>query len=501
MSILHIIEIIIFIAASLGIYKFFRMKKYQMPTCMAVIALLFLVLVFQFVFFPGSGGPTIIFRGGERLNLEVGTAYDESTVSASDGMTDLTSLLKAEGTVDTSVVGEYTIRYTMEYKGETYYKERIICVVDTTAPVINLGEKTAFAATDNYDGDLTASVQVTTEKQADGKYLLTYTVTDSSGNQATATRTVDTMDTEAPVVTLNGNKVKTILVGETYTDEGVTAVDNMDGDISGKVQSSCGGEFKGETAGVYKITYTAEDSSGNQATATRTVHVLNKIGYDSSLWKTEDGKGVIYLTFDDGPSKVTEKNLDILKKYDIKATFFIINYSDSYKSVIQRQVNEGHTVALHAYVHEYSAAYASKTSYLEGINKLHDKVLADTGYDTRIIRFPGGASNGVSKKHTPGLMGTLPKLMLDNGYLYYDWNVDSTDATVTNEKNADAIYENVVSGLKQGRINVVLMHDTGAKEATSEALERIIEYGLENGYTFAAITEDTPMVCHNATNV
>lgn len=501
MSVLHIIEIIIFVAASFGIYKFFRMKKYQMPTCMAVIALLFLVLLFQFVFFPGNSGPSISFMGGDRIELEVGTPYDSSTVTASDGLTDISHLLKADTEPDTSVVGEYNIRYTMEYNGEIYYKDRTVCVVDTTAPVIELTEKTAFAATDNYDGDLTASVQVTTEQQKDGTYLLTYTVTDSSGNKATATRTVDTMDTEAPVVTLNGNRVKTILVGETYTDEGVTAVDNMDGNISSRVQSSCGGAFKGETAGVYKITYTAEDSSGNQATATRTVHVLNKIGYDSSLWKTEDGKGVIYLTFDDGPSSVTVKNLDILKKYDIKATFFIINYSDSYKSVVQRQVDEGHTVALHAYVHEYSEAYATRTSYLEGINKLHDKVLADTGYDTRIIRFPGGASNGVSKQHTPGLMGTLPKLMLDNGYLYYDWNVDSTDATVVNQKNADAIYENVISGLKQGRINVVLMHDTGAKEATSQALEKIIKYGLENGYTFAAITEDTPMVCHNATNV
>ena len=127
--------------------------------------------------------------------------------------------------------------------------------------------------------------------------------------------------------------------------------------------------------------------------------------------------------------------------------------------------------------------------------------MEDFGYDARIIRFPGGSSNQVSAKPSPGLMGTLPKLMLDNGYLYYDWNVDSTDATTKNAKDTQAIYSNVTSGLKQGRINVVLMHDISSKTATSEALDDIIKFGIDNGYSFAAITEDTPLVCHNATNV
>ncbi|MBE7056318.1 MAG: DUF5011 domain-containing protein [Ruminococcaceae bacterium] len=504
MSVLHIIEIIIFIAASFGIYKLFKAKKYQIPTCLAVITLLFLILLFQFVFLPGHSGPSISFKGGDHLTLEVGTNYDVNSVIATDGLSDITDLLKADSTPDTTKTGEYTIRYTLEYKGDVYYKDRVVSVVDTTAPVIELKEKTAFLAMDNYDGDITANVQVETEQQKDGKYLLTYTVSDSSGNKTTATRTVETLDTEAPVIELNGNKIKVIMVGETYKDEGVKAIDNMDGDVSSRVQSDCGGSFKSDVAGIYKIQYTAEDSSGNKSTATRTVHVLNKIGYDSSLWKTPDGKGVVYLTFDDGPSEVTIKNLDILKQYGVKATFFIVNhnYNESTKPIIKRIIEEGHTLALHdGNNHDYDKTYGSKTSYLEGINRLHDQVLADFGYDARIIRFPGGASNQVSKKPSPGLMGTLPKLMLDNGYLYYDWNVDSTDATTTNAKDPVAIYNNVTKGLKQGRINVVLMHDIKSKTATNEALDDIIKYGIDNGYNFAAITEDTPLVCHNATNV
>ena len=292
------------------------------------------------------------------------------------------------------------------------------------------------------------------------------------------------------------------MIGETYTDEGCTATDDTDGNISSKVVSDCGGEFKAETAGTYRIHYTVADSSNNSAETERVVKVINKIGYDASTWATDKGNGVICLTFDDGPGQVnTPKNLDALKQYGIKATFFICNYSETNKVLVQREIDEGHTVALHAYDHEYSVCYANENSYLEGINKLHDKVLADTGYDAHFIRFPGGASNGVSKKYTPGLMGILPKKMLDNGYLYFDWNVDSTDAETKYMNDAEAIYEHAISGIKQGRYNVLLMHDIDSKKATAEALPRIIQWGLDNGFVFEAITVDTPLVCHNANNV
>ena len=97
-------------------------------------------------------------------------------------------------------------------------------------------------------------------------------------------------------------------------------------------------------------------------------------------------------------------------------------------------------------------------------------------------------------------MTRLTKRMLDAGYLYYDWNVDSTDATVKNQKNADAIYNNAIKGLAKGRHNVILMHDIDAKSATADALSRIIEYGLENGYTFEPITEFTPICAHGINN-
>lgn len=501
MSILHIIEIAAFVLISFGLYQFFRRKKYELTTCMAIIALLFLVLLVQFVFLPAGGGPSISFQGGAHIELEVGAQYDASTVKASDGFRNLSDRLQVEGQVDTNTIGEYQLRYTLNYEGKTYYADRTVRVVDKTAPTIQLTDNNGFTASDNYDGDLTDKVTVTTEKQEDGRYLITYTVEDSSGNRAVATRTADTLDTVPPEISLKGNYIKTLLVGETYTDEGCTAADDVDGDLSGKVISDCGGSFKAEKAGTFRIKYTVTDSSNNSAETERVIKVINKIGYDASTWATDDGVGVICLTFDDGPGhKNTPKNLDTLKQYGVKATFFIVNYSEDKKAIVQREVDEGHTVALHTYVHDYDWVYANENNYLEGINQLHDKILADTGYDTHIIRFPGGTSNGVSRI-TPGLMGILPKKMLDNGYLYYDWNADSTDAETKYMNDADAIYEHAISGMKQGRYNILLMHDIDSKTATAEALPRIIQWGLDNGYKFEPITVDTPLVCHNATNV
>ena len=502
MNILHVIEIAAFALLSFGLYKFFRSRKYELTTCMAVIAILFFVLLLQFVLFPVSSEPAITFKGGAEIELAVGTAYDASTVKASRGREDLTDKLRVEGTVDSRTVGVYTLRYTLEYDGNIYYADRTVTVADMTKPEILLGEGNAFSAEDNYDGDLTDRVLVSSSQQEDGTFLLTYTVADSSGNQTTVTRTVETLDEVPPEITLNGNSVKVLLVGETYTDEGCTASDDTDGNISAKVVSDCGGEFKAEEAGTYRIHYTVTDSSNNIARAERVVKVINKVGYDAATWKTDKGNGVICLTFDDGPGRVnTPKNLETLKQYGVKATFFICNYSDSYKDLVQQEIDEGHTVALHTYSHEYSECYATEDSYLDGINKLHDKVLADTGYDARIIRFPGGSSNAVSKRYTPGLMGRLTKKMLDNGYLYFDWNADSTDAETKYMNDANAIFEHAISGIQEGRYNVLLMHDIDSKKATAEALSRIIQWGLDHGFVFEPITVDTPLVCHNATNV
>ncbi|MBF0987703.1 MAG: polysaccharide deacetylase [Clostridiales bacterium] len=211
-----------------------------------------------------------------------------------------------------------------------------------------------------------------------------------------------------------------------------------------------------------------------------------------------NGKSIAYLTFDDGPSSITNSVLDILKKYNVKATFFVINSGSYNKTTLQREVNEGHTIGLHAYDHNYAIAYKDDNSYLDGIDKLRAKVKADTGFDSHYIRFPGGSSNTISKRYSKGIMSRITKTAKQRGYKYYDWNVDDDDAG--RARTADDCYNNVVKELRPNRSNIVLMHDFGTNKKILEALPRIIEYCQKNGYTMLPIDDNTPEIHHGISN-
>ena len=213
---------------------------------------------------------------------------------------------------------------------------------------------------------------------------------------------------------------------------------------------------------------------------------------------TSNGKSIAYLTFDDGPSSITNSVLDILKKYNVKATFFVINSGSYNKATLQREVNEGHTIGLHAYDHNYAIAYKDDNSYLDGIDKLRAKVKADTGFDSHYIRFPGGSSNTISKRYSKGIMSRITKTAKQRGYKYYDWNVDDDDAG--RARTADDCYNNVVRELRPNRSNIVLMHDFGTNKKILEALPRIIEYCQKNGYTMLPIDDNTPEIHHGISN-
>lgn len=206
-------------------------------------------------------------------------------------------------------------------------------------------------------------------------------------------------------------------------------------------------------------------------------------------------KKVAYLTFDDGPSSNTIKILDILDKYDVKATFFVIGKSGrdkEYKAIVDR----GHTIALHSYSHNYAKVYASEKAFWNEMNKVSDKIYSVTGVRTKILRFPGGSSNTVYKKYCRGLMAKLKKSVPAKGYYYHDWNVSSGDASGNNISKYKII-ANIKNGCKNKTTVNILMHDTGsAKRTTVEALPAIIEYLLAQGYDIQPITEDSVLIQH-----
>lgn len=197
--------------------------------------------------------------------------------------------------------------------------------------------------------------------------------------------------------------------------------------------------------------------------------------------------GICYLTFDDGPSDNTLKILDILDSYGIKATFFVVGTAKT--EYMPQIVTRGHAIGLHSTTHNYSTIYADVNSYLADIQQISDIVYNTTGVRSNIIRFPGGSSNMVSAQYCKGIMSDLTVRMPQLGYSYYDWNVSSGDASAARVPAA-TIVNNVLKGAKGKNSICVLMHDTGAKTTTVEALPAIIE-GLDAmGFRFAPLSAE-----------
>lgn len=213
----------------------------------------------------------------------------------------------------------------------------------------------------------------------------------------------------------------------------------------------------------------------------------------------ENAKGIIYLTFDDGPSSdTTPKILEILERKNIKATFFVIHYNEKNEELVKKEAEKKHTIGLHGNTHTYSEVYRSADTCIENFRKIQEQVFQTTGIKSNIIRFPGGSSNTVSRKYCQGVMTELSNRVLDEGFRYFDWNIDSDDAG--HAKTSEDVYNNVTSKIKEKRNNVVLMHDFAGNEKTVNALENIIDYGKENGYVFRKITDETPMIRHSVNN-
>lgn len=443
----------------------------------------------------------------QKLNLEV-SKYDSIEIPKTlYHFKDVTDTVKVIGNVEFDKVGEYEIQYEIPTLMGIYKVNQIANIVDTTSPEITLnGEEVynqsyakeyiepGYTVIDNYDKNLADKVQVSKEEVSEQEYNLVYTVEDSSGNKASKIRRVCIIDDIAPVIKLNGNGNMQILLDSNYEEKGATANDEKDGDLTSKIEIE--GSVNTSKIGTYTITYKVADNSGNEATKTRKVTVYKKTVQAQN--GTSGKKGVIYLTFDDGPTtSITPKILDILKAKNVKATFFILNYDSNEEKLVKREINEGHTVGIHGYSHDYKQIYKSVDAYMNNITKLQEKIKKSTGYNATITRFPGGSSNTVSL-YNPGIMTILSKEVVSRGYKYFDWNVSSGDAG--GAKTSQDVYKNVISGLRKDRANVVLMHDFSGNTKTVNALKDIIEYGLENGYTFSNITESTPMVTHNVNN-
>ena len=458
-------------------------NKNKLILIIGVVLIIFL-LIYLFI-------PFFKLKGKREITLEVNNEYKEN------GYLTNAKVLEVSNNINTSKLGTYTVLY--KYKKYNKIKEtiRVVNIVDKTPPELDLignleinncsksYQEEGYAAFDNYDGDLTQKVE---KEIKDGKII--YKVKDSSNNITTKERIFSNIDKEGPIIKLKGSSVN-LKINNKYVEQGYTVTDNCDDDLTSKVEITNNININKE--GTYEVIYKVKDKSGNESKEVRKVTVYTPKKCFSSV---SNGKpGVIYLTFDDGPStKNTARLLDILKEENVKATFFLTDKTNT-DYLIKRMYDEGHTIGLHTASHNYKYVYSSTTNFFKDIEKIKEKVARVTGESPTIIRFPGGSSNTVSS-FNPGIMCTLSNMVIEKGYHYFDWNVSSGDAgSGRSKKNT---YRNVTNNLSKNRANVVLMHDI--YDSTVDAVKDIIKYGYDNGYTFEKITMDTEMYTHYVNN-
>jgi peptidoglycan/xylan/chitin deacetylase (PgdA/CDA1 family) len=470
--------------------KLFMLASYSFVFFVFVVFLLFYILA-----------PKIELVAGNDFKLEYGTAWEEPGYAASYFGKDITSSVYIEGAVNDKELGKNVINYNIRKNRIVITKKRIVTVVDTTSPEIVLEgedkvsicpnkeyEEQGYKATDLHDGDVTNEVKIDKSNEE-----VKYTVTDKSGNKQTVARQLIREDKEAPVIELSGNDTVYIIVNGSFTEPGYKATDNCDDDLTSEVKIE--GEVNTKTAGEYTLKYKVSDKAGNSSEKERKVIVQNYVPKVGANYRCGNA-GYIYLTFDDGPNgNYTPTILDVLKKYNVKATFFVLGQNASARpDLLKREVNEGHAVGIHTWSHEYADIYSSTSAFWNEVNRTHDLIKNQTGYDSKLIRFPGGSSNTVSRHYSTGIMSTLAREVVNKGYNYFDWNESSGDAGGTT--TASGVYNNVISQLSKSKGNVILMHDI--KSYTMNAVEDIVKYGKNNGYTFDVL--NVGIECKQATN-
>lgn len=200
----------------------------------------------------------------------------------------------------------------------------------------------------------------------------------------------------------------------------------------------------------------------------------------------------VYLTFDDGPSENTGAILDILKQYNVKATFFVIGKTDPTSlDLYKRIVDEGHSLGIHSYTHKYTQVYESMESFQNDVLSLQAHLKSVTGKEVHLYRFPGGSSNRVSKVPIEDCI----RFLSENGFTYFDWNATNGDAT-GKDIPVEEMVSSAVAELDKYQNLTVLMHDGSGKQKTVEALPAIIEQIQARGAQILPIIDSTPPCQH-----
>ncbi len=399
--------------------------------------------------------------------------------------------------IDTSKTGVYEIIYT--YKNEHY--SLYVEVIDNLVPevvtkniTIDLGMNIEpLDVIESIDDDSKTNVTFLEQYTFDvtGIYQVTVVVEDSFYNKVYKEVTVTVLEEDLIAPEISGMDTMYIEKGSSVDMfMNLLIQDNQDPRPTIEVDTS---SLNINKIGHYIVNYTAKDRSNNRTVAKRNVYVIEEKTIGTHYQSNDK---IVYLTFDDGPSGKTKEILDILDRYNAKATFFVTAANQNYGNLIKEADSKGHTIGLHTYSHIYQTIYSSQDAFYNDLDAIGKYVESLIGRVPHYIRFPGGSSNVISKNYNEGIMTVLTKSVVEDGYQYYDWDVDSGDAT------ASPTLEQVIKqSTSSTDTNItILLHDTGNKYVTIEALPVIIDHYQSLGYRFLGISDNSYVSKHKVNN-
>lgn len=207
-----------------------------------------------------------------------------------------------------------------------------------------------------------------------------------------------------------------------------------------------------------------------------------------SVTEQELPEKVVFLTFDDGPSRNTVKILDTLKQYNVPATFFLIgeNLTESGTEIAKRALEEGHMLGMHTETHQYDKIYRSVDSFLADYDKLASRFVEEFGECPAVYRFPGGSYSAYINPIKAELKGEMER----RGFLCYDWNVSGEDSVGT--PTAASIKKNIFDTIEGQEQPIILLHDSPCSNLTAEVLPEILEKLIAEGYEFRTLRDREP---------
>jgi peptidoglycan/xylan/chitin deacetylase (PgdA/CDA1 family) len=211
------------------------------------------------------------------------------------------------------------------------------------------------------------------------------------------------------------------------------------------------------------------DASNNENTEPANIPAEN----DNKAPAADNSK-TVYLTFDDGPHKVSDQILTMLGEFDAKATFFMLDGNiKSFPEAVKRMAENGHSLGAHGVTHDKKKIYQSPQSVIDEMNQTLNTIKEITGIDASLIRTPYGSA--------PHMTEPYKKAVSDMGYQMWDWNIDSKDWFFRDNRLVDYTIAQIVEQSKKQEPLVILLHE---RDETVAQLPELLKYLKEQNYSF-----------------